>query len=123
MEKLCNRFGVRHTGFYGKAEFDKALKTLNPDIAFLDLSFDGETYCGYRVIVELLKNYPKCYACIHSSHSAELEEEKAKALGAKRYIEKTLTSDEFEEICAEVCMLKSHAREFTNSKSTMFETA
>lgn len=110
IEKICNRFSIRHTGFYSKAEFDKALKTLNPDIAFLDLSFDGETYCGYRVIVELLKNYPKCYACIHSSHSAELEEEKAKALGAKRYIEKTLTSDEFEEICAEVCMLKSKGK-------------
>ena len=84
MGKLCNRFGIRHTGFYGKVEFDKALKTLNPDIAFLDLSFDGETYCGYRVIVELLKKYPKCYACIHSSHSAELEEEKAKKKRQKR---------------------------------------
>ena len=105
IEKLCSRFGIRHTGFYGKTEFDKALKTLNPDIAFLDLSFDGETYCGYKVIVKLLKNYPRCYVCIHSSHSAELEGEKAKALGAKRYIEKTLTSDEFEEICVEVSQL------------------
>ena len=115
INKLCDRLHVRHSGFNGRTDLYKVIDTLKPDIAFLDLSFDGETYCGYTVIGEMLKRYPECYVCFHSSHIAQVEEMRAKELGAKRFIEKTLTYKEFQEICAIV----SHLKEEKNKNSKL----
>ena len=111
IDSYCKKLGVSHKSFSGKEPLYESFDELNPDIAFLDLSFDGDKYCGYSVIGGLLEKFPNCYVCFHSNHSPQVEEEKALSLGAKRFIEKTMSYDLFKEICDTVNDTKAKSQD------------
>lgn len=114
IDSYCKKLGVTHKSFSGKTPLYESFDELNPDIAFLDLSFDGDKYCGYSVIGGLLEKFPNCYVCFHSNHSPQVEEEKALSLGAKRFIEKTMSYELFKEICDTVNDTKAKSQDSDN---------
>ena len=105
IKKYCDRLNLKYFGFETRQELYGSLSSIKPDVAFLDLTIDSETYCGYEVARRVLKLYPKCYVVIYSNHPAEIEEKRALSSGASRYIEKNMNYELFCKISCEACEL------------------